>query len=128
LAGGHGRIVNVASTAGLEGGPYIAAYAASKHAVVGFTRSVAAETEGTGVTVNAVCPGYVDTDLTRESVERIVAKTGRDEAAAREMLASANASGRLLSPDEVADVVAGLCADEAGSIHGQIIIVDGSEE
>jgi NAD(P)-dependent dehydrogenase (short-subunit alcohol dehydrogenase family) len=128
LDAGFGRVVNVASTAGLDGGPYIAAYAASKHAVIGFTTSVAAETEGTGVTVNAVCPGYVDTDLVRESVERIVAKTGRSEEVAREMLASANASGRLLEPEEIADVVAGLCADGAGSIHGQIIVIDGPEE
>lgn len=123
----YGRIVNVASTAGLDGGPYIAAYAASKHAVVGFTTSIAAEVEGRGVTVNAVCPGYVDTDLVRESVERIVEKTGRSEEAAREMLATANAGGRLLEPEEVAEVVAGLCADEAGSIHGQIVLIDGAE-
>lgn len=125
---GWGRVVNVASTAGLDGGKYIAAYAASKHAVVGFTRSVAEELHGTGVTMNAVCPGYVDTDLTRASVERIARRTGRTQAEARELLASGNASGRLLEPDEVAEVVVGLCAEEASEIHGQIIVVNGGEE
>jgi len=125
---GWGRVVNVASTAGLDGGRYIAAYAASKHAVVGFTRSVAEEIEGTGVTMNVVCPGFVDTDLTRESVERIARRTGRTEAQARGLLAAANASGRLLEPEEVAEVVAGLCAEEAAEIHGQIILIAGEEE
>lgn len=120
-----GRVVNVASTAGLHGAPYITAYTAAKHAVVGFTRSLAREVARSGVTVNAVCPGYVDTDLTRESVARIVEKTGRTEAEARASIEATNPQGRIVTPDEVADVVLSLCGDGARAINGETIVMDG---
>ena len=104
-----GSVVNVASVAGLAGARYIAAYAAAKHAVIGLTRSVAAELEGTGVTCNAVCPGFVDTDMTKESVARVVAKTGKDaDAVLAAMLASAGQK-RLITAEEVAQAVLRLC-------------------
>jgi NAD(P)-dependent dehydrogenase (short-subunit alcohol dehydrogenase family) len=127
LAAGGGRIVNVASTAGLRGYPYVAAYAAAKHGVVGLTRSLALEVAKRGITVNAVCPGYTDTDLVRESIARIVAKTGRTEAEALAALEKTNPQGRLVTPAEVADVVAWLCSDAASSITGQSIAVAGGE-
>jgi len=125
LERGSGRVVTVASTAGLAGARYTAAYTASKHAAVGLMRAVAAEVAGTGVTANAVCPAFVRTDMTRRSVERIVASTGRDEAAAEAALADAAPLGRLLEPDEVAFAVAFLAAPEAGAINGQTLILDG---
>jgi len=122
-----GRVVNVASTAGLSGAKYIAAYSAAKHALMGFTRSVAAEVAGTGVTVNAVCPGYVDTDMTTESLDRIVAKTGRSrEEALAAALASAGQS-RLISADEVATAIVTLCADGAGAPNGEAVVLDGKD-
>jgi len=119
----RGAIVNVASVAGLAGARYIAAYAAAKHAVIGFTRSIAAEVAGTGVTCNAVCPGYVDTEMTRESVARVVAKTGKTPAEALQAMLAAAAQRRLITPEEVAQVVVDLCAQdtrngEAIPIHG----------
>ena len=120
-----GRIVNVASTAGLQGGRYIAAYAASKHAVLGFTRCAAAEVAALGVTVNAVCPGYVDTDMTFETIRNIVARSGRTERQARDFLKSLNPQGRLIRPEEVAWMVRSLCEEEAGSINGQSVVMDG---
>lgn len=122
-----GAIVNVASTAGLGGGRYIAAYAAAKHAVIGFTRSVAAELEGTGVTCNAVCPGYVDTEMTRESVARVVAKTGRSpDEALRAMLAGASPpQQRLIAPQAVADVVLALCTLHGERPNGTAVTVQG---
>ena len=104
LAAPAGRIVNIASTAGLTGYPYVAAYCAAKHGVVGLTRALAAELAATRVTVNAVCPGYTDTDIVAEAVANIVAKTGRSEDAARAALAARNPQGRLVAPDEVAAV------------------------
>jgi NAD(P)-dependent dehydrogenase (short-subunit alcohol dehydrogenase family)/enamine deaminase RidA (YjgF/YER057c/UK114 family) len=123
-----GRVVNVASTAGLEGGKYLAAYSAAKHALVGLTRSVAAEVAGTGVTANAVCPGFVDTDMTVESVNRIVAKTGRTrEEALAAALASAGQS-RLITADEVAAaVVAVALGAEAAPPNGLALVLDRRE-
>ena len=117
-----GRVVNVASVAGLGGGKYIAAYSASKHAVVGFTRSVAAEVAGTGVTVNAVCPGYVDTDMTRESVARIAAKTGMSPEAALHAALATTGQVRLISPEDVARAVRALCED-AGATNGETVVI-----
>jgi len=120
-----GRIVTVASTAGLEGAKYTAAYTASKHAAVGLMRAVAAEVAGTGVTANAVCPGFVRTDMTRASVARIMARTGRGEAETEAAIAAMSPLGRLLEPEEVAFAVAFLAAPHAGAINGQTLVLDG---
>lgn len=120
---GWGRVVVVASVAAKHGAPYISAYAASKHGVLGLVRSAAAELAGTGVTVNAVCPGYVDTPMTDRSVANIAARTGRGPDDARRVLANQQPIGRLIDPGEVADVVE-LCVRTAG-ITGQGINVDG---
>ena len=122
---GWGRVVNVASIAGKTGGPYISAYSASKHAVIGFTRSVAAEVATSGVTVNAVCPGYVDTPMTDRSVDRIVEKTGADPEAVRETMRRTSPQNRLMEPEEVALAVVNLCHPGAKGINGQAIVVDG---
>src|SRR5213594_3054183 len=106
----RGAIVNVASVAGLEGARYIAAYAAAKHAVVGFTRSVAAELDGTGVVCNAVCPGYVDTEMTQQSVARVSAKTGKPRTAALAAMLAVSEQERLITPQEVAQAVLALCS------------------
>jgi NAD(P)-dependent dehydrogenase (short-subunit alcohol dehydrogenase family) len=121
----RGRIVTVASTAGVAGARYTAAYSASKHAAVGLMRAVAAEVAGTGVTANAVCPGFVRTDMTAASVQRIVATTGRSDAEAEAALAATAPLGRLLEPEEVAFAVAFLAAPEAGAINGQTLVLDG---
>jgi 3-hydroxybutyrate dehydrogenase len=126
LKRGWGRVVNVASVAGLGGGRYIAAYAASKHAVVGFTRSVAAEIADAGVTANAVCPAYVDTEMTRESLERIATKTGKTREQALEAILTGASQTRLITPDEVAVEVLKLCAEDARGINGQTIVMDGA--
>jgi NAD(P)-dependent dehydrogenase (short-subunit alcohol dehydrogenase family) len=127
LARGQGRIVNVASTAGLKGYAYVSAYCAAKHGVVGLTRALAQEVAKSGVTVNAVCPGYTDTDMTAASVARIVEKTGRSADEARAELARANPQGRLVAPAEVAAAVVFLCGPDAGAITGQAIAVAGGE-
>ena len=120
-----GRVVNVASVAGLTGMRYIAAYSASKHAVIGFTRCAAAEVAQHGVTVNAVCPGFVDTDMTAESLDRIVESTGisRDEALAA--ILDTTPQRRLFEPEEVAHAVLSLCDEKAKGINGQAIVLDG---
>ncbi len=122
---GWGRVVNVASIAGKIGGAYISAYAASKHAVLGFTRSVAAEVATTGVTVNAVCPGYVDTPMTDRSIARIVEKTGADPDEVRRTMRETSPQKRLMEPEEVALAVANLCDPAARGMNGQALVIDG---
>jgi NAD(P)-dependent dehydrogenase (short-subunit alcohol dehydrogenase family) len=117
--------VTVASVAGLVGARYTAAYSASKHAAVGLMRATAAEVAGTGVTANAVCPAYVDTDMTRRSVETIVEKTSRTAEEAQSTLEAMTPLGRLLDPDEVAAAVVFLASAEAAAINGQTLVLDG---
>jgi len=127
LAKGWGRIINVASTAGLIGYPYVSAYCAAKHGVVGLTRALALEVARKGITVNAVCPGFTETDIVRDAVNNIVSKTGRSAEAARDELAARNPQGRLVQPEEVAETVAWLALPSSSSINGQSIAVDGGE-
>jgi NAD(P)-dependent dehydrogenase (short-subunit alcohol dehydrogenase family) len=127
LERGFGRIVSVASTAGLKGYPYVTAYCAAKHAVVGLTRALALETATRGVTVNAVCPGYTDTDLIEGAVATIVTRTGRTTEAAKAELARANPQGRLVRPAEVAAAVLWLVSPGSEAITGQAIAVAGGE-
>lgn len=122
-----GRIVAVASTAGLKGYPYVSSYCASKHGVIGFVRALALETATSGVTVNAVCPGFTETDIVAESVERIVSKTGRTREAALAELVKHNPQQRLIQPDEIAETVLWLCSDGARSVTGQAVSVSGGE-
>ena len=122
-----GRIVAVASTAGLKGYAYVSAYCAAKHAVVGLVRAVALETAATGVTVNAVCPGYTDTDMVRENAARIAAKTGRPAEEAVAAMVRNNPLGRLIRPDEVADAVLFLCSPAASGITGTTLTIAGGE-
>jgi NAD(P)-dependent dehydrogenase (short-subunit alcohol dehydrogenase family) len=123
----YGRIVNVASVAGLRGAPYITAYAAAKHGVIGLTRALALETASKGITVNAVCPTYTDTDMARSAIANIVEKTGRSAAEAEAALVGKNPQGRLIRPDEVASTVLWLCAPGAEAITGQAIAIAGGE-
>ncbi len=127
LASGFGRIVNIASTAGLKGYGYVAAYCAAKHGVVGLTRALAAEVARKGITVNAVCPGYTDTDLVKDAIGNIVRTTGRSDAEALAELVAANPQKRLIRPDEVAAAVLWLCCPGAESVTGQSIAVAGGE-
>jgi NAD(P)-dependent dehydrogenase (short-subunit alcohol dehydrogenase family) len=124
---GWGRIVNVASTAALKGYAYVSAYCAAKHGVLGLTRALALEAARSGITINAVCPGYTDTDMLREVFNNIAQKTGRSLEEARTELTRSNPQGRLIQPAEVADAVVWLCRPESASITGQAIIVAGGE-
>ena len=127
LSAGWGRIVNIASTAGLRGYGYVSAYCAAKHGVVGLTRALALELATKNITVNAVCPGFTETGMLTETIDNIVAKTGRTPDQARAELASLNPQKRLIQPAEVADAVAWLCLPGSESITGQAIAVAGGE-
>lgn len=123
LSAGWGRIVNIASTAGLAGFSYVSAYCAAKHGVIGLTRALALEVVTKGVTVNAVCPGFTDTDMVKDAVANIVSKTGRTPEEARAGLAGQNPQRRLIRPEEVANAVAWLCLPGSEAITGQSIAV-----
>ncbi len=125
LERGWGRVINVASLAGLLGAPYVSAYTASKHALVGLTRALAAEVGAKGVTVNAICPGYVATDMVWNGARNIVAKTGRSFDEAVEAMAKTNAGGRLIEPGEVAAVAVRCVRD--GSLNGETVVLDGTQ-
>jgi NAD(P)-dependent dehydrogenase (short-subunit alcohol dehydrogenase family) len=127
LAAGRGRIVNIASVAGLKGFAYVSAYCAAKHGLIGLTRALAVETAAKGVTVNAVCPGYTETDMVKDAVANISAKTGRGADEARAELVKANPQGRLVRPEEVAAAVTWLCGPDTAAVTGQAIAVAGGE-
>lgn len=124
---GWGRVIFIASTAGLKGYAYVAPYVAAKHGVIGLTRALALELATTGITVNAVCPGFTETALLSESVRRIVESTGRSEEDARATLVATNPMGRFVQPEEIAQAVLWLCGDGAAAITGQAIAVSGGE-
>lgn len=126
-ARGWGRVVTVASTAGLTGYPYVSAYVAAKHGAVGLMRALAREMARSGVTLNAVCPGYTETDMLAASIATIAARTGRTADQARAALAATNPQGRLVRPEEVAATVLFLCGADAAAITGEAIAVAGGE-
>jgi len=126
-ARGRGRIIFIASTAGLKGYAYVAAYVSAKHGVVGLARALAVETAKDGITVNAVCPGYTETPLLERAIHRIAGKTGRSEAEARDALAASNPQHRIITAQEIADVVVWLCGANSAAITGQAISVSGGE-
>ena len=127
LAAGHGRIVNIASTAGLRGYTRVAAYCAAKHGVVGLTRALAAETARSDITVNAVCPGYIEgTPMLQAAITNVVRVTGKSEAEARAVLAKPSPDGTFITMDDVATKVLWLCSAEASTITGQAVVIEGS--
>ena len=127
LENSWGRIVNIASTAGLKGYSYVSSYCAAKHAVIGLTRSLAMEVASKGVTINAICPGYTETELVRDAISNIMRKTGRTEEQARAELSASNPQGKLIQPEQVASAVAYLCLPASSGINGQAIAIDGGE-
>ncbi len=127
LAGGWGRVITIASTAGLTGYPYVAAYAAAKHGAVGLTRALAREVARSGVTANAVCPGYTETRILETSLAEVAVRTGRPREAVRAAFLAGNPQGRFVAPEEVAAAVAFLCGPGSDAITGQAIAVAGGE-
>jgi len=125
LENNWGRVITIASVASLRGFPYVSGYCASKHAVLGMTRALALEVAARGITVNAVCPGYADTDIVRDAIAGIVSKTGRTEADAMQHFTESNPQGRLVEVTEVASAVSWLCSEGAASVTGQAIAIDG---
>jgi NAD(P)-dependent dehydrogenase (short-subunit alcohol dehydrogenase family) len=125
IKAGFGRIINIASNAGVSGYAYSTAYCAAKHAMVGMTRALAIDLARSGVTINALCPGWVETQMAEEAVTRIAAKTGRSLDEARTQLAQMSPQRRMITPDEVAHAALMLCGHEARGIHGQTIVIDG---
>lgn len=123
----HGRLIAIASTAGHRGYPYVSAYTAAKHAVVGLVKSLALETARSGVTVNAVCPGYADTDMASASIDNVAAKTGKSRGEALSAMIKGNPQGRLIAPEEVAAAVLYLCGPGSAAVTGQSLLINGGE-